>query len=189
MRQLKKSGKGIKEHLLPFAKHADLPSHTYFQGLGLLTNAQCKSLEDYAADWVPSEEQPSPLKAWLSKQLVRTNTRGKPTLDFGSFEEVELDLEDLKEQEAEAAAQDDDEFERLRGDSITLDDTWTGSGGHSLRNVGSLLATTNLWKIPPAHRGAVYRYVVDKAKEKIATEVRVLARQYTVVVQECKIAG
>lgn len=189
IRQIKSLGRSIKEHLLPFEKHADLPSHTYFKGLGLLTEAQCTSLEDYAADWVHSDERPSPLKAWLGKQLVRTNTRGKPTLDFGSFEEVELDFEELKEQEAEAATQDDDEFERLRGDFITLGDTWTGGGGHSLRDVGSLLASTNLWKIPPARRGAVYRYLVDRAKEKIATEVKALARQYTVAVQECKIAG
>lgn len=192
-RQIVTLTRKMMDLLRPFAKDSDVLNLDFLRELGLLTEGQCESLETGAAEWVHSNvgEQPSPMRAWLGKQLVRTKVRAAPT-DFGfEFEDVDLEFEELKEEEAEVtAADDDDGIEKLRGEHINLGDAWTGIGGDGVRNIGVLLSkTNNLWNISLSRRGAIYRYLVKQAKSKKLSEFKTLAIQYSFAMKQCKIGG
>jgi helicase required for RNAi-mediated heterochromatin assembly 1 len=96
----------------------------------------------------------------------------------------------LKELEAEAVAQDDDDLEALRGPVFLLSDNYTGKGGSSLTSaeIRKLLrATTDLTTIPAMDRGAIYNFFKREVKTIIAAKIRKLAKEYSDVVLQRKV--
>jgi helicase required for RNAi-mediated heterochromatin assembly 1 len=103
---------------------------------------------------------------------------------------ADFEVEQLKELEAEAAAQDDDDIEALRGPVILLSDNYVGKGGSLLTSteVRELLQTTNdLTMIPVPDRGAIYNYFKQEVKKSLVVEVRRLAKDYSETVLQRKV--
>lgn len=153
-------------------------------GLGILTPDQAKSLETGASKWVQStltnpNEARSPFNVWLGKDLIPVAPRQLPE-DFGfEFEEADLEMEQLKEMEAENVAKDDEDFDTLSGEWIPIADHFTGkkTPGINEAKAKEALKARDLWKIPENIRPAVYRYFQSEAKKLLLTTVRQLTKE------------
>ncbi|KAK6392349.1 hypothetical protein LTR65_003805 [Meristemomyces frigidus] len=152
--------------------------------LGLLSQKQADSLESGASEWVqdklsdPNEARSSPFNVWLGKALVTVPLKQLPE-EFGfDFEEADLAFEQLKELEAENAAKDDEDFETLTGPTLTLADNFTCRKvtGMTEGTVKDALKQQDMWKIPEAVRGAIYRHLQTEAKKHILTGFREKAK-------------
>ena len=96
----------------------------------------------------------------------------------------------MKELEAEAVAQDDDDREALRGPVILLSDNYTGKGGSQLNatEIRNLLRKTDdLNMIRTADRATIYNYFMRETKRLIVTEIRKLAKEYNQTVLQRKV--
>jgi len=154
--------------------------------LGLLNERQANSLEAGASQWVqdersnPNEARRSPFNVWLGKALVIVPPKQLPE-EFGfDYEEADLAFEQLRELEAENQAKDDEDFESLYGTTLELADNFTCRKvtGMTEVKIKDALKQQDLWKIPKAIRGAVYRYLQVEAKKHMLTGVREKARMY-----------
>ncbi|KAK5123677.1 hypothetical protein LTR85_002313 [Meristemomyces frigidus] len=152
--------------------------------LGLLSQKQAQSLEDGASEWVqdkqanPNEARASPFNVWLGKALVTVPLKQLPE-EFGfDYEEADLAFEQLKELEAENQAKDDEDFESLTGLTVALADNFTCRKvtGMTEGKVKEALKQQDMWKVPEAVRGAVYRHLQTEAKKHILTGFREKAK-------------
>ena len=171
--------------------------HRLLQSFNLLTAAQADSLERTAAQWVQttsstSAEATSPFQVWLAQPLVPVPAKQQPE-DFGfDFEEVDQEVEQLKEAEAETATKDDDDFETLRGAYIPVADNFTCkkvAGVSEAQIVGLLSKEQDLWKIPAEYRPQVYRHLQAEMKKKLLDEFRVKTKQLNEVAQRRRIGN
>lgn len=168
-----------------------LPASLFLK-LGLMTREQHDSLERGAQEWVRLEQQDhvsGDVAAWLGDQLIRVERKYQPE-DFGfEVEEVDLEFEQLKELEAEAKGATDEDFDTLRGPYAMLSEPFTGRTSRDItdQNVQMQLKNSDLWKIPEAWRGSVYRYLQQKAKEEIRKEFRRVAANYSSVTKDLKV--
>lgn len=193
---LKMKTKSLLELLEPLKSNSDLINHNVLKKLGILSEAQCESLEKGDEGWVhhgDTTELPNPLKSWLGKALVKVKPRAAP-LDFGfEYEELDLGFEEIKEADAEATVGDDDDsFEELKGAFVPLGSTWTGSGaeGTSASAISNLLRQNkDLGKIKPALRGAVFRYLMRQTRAEILKQFRKDAVGYAQVVVQRKLGN
>ncbi|KAK6436820.1 hypothetical protein LTR95_006991 [Oleoguttula sp. CCFEE 5521] len=159
--------------------------HDLLASLGLLTDHQVKSLIDGASQWVqakqsnPNHAARSPLMVWLGDALEPVLPPGQPEEYGFELEEADLEYEQLKDIEAEGAAKDDAEVDTLYGNSYSLADNFTGRKNVvSTRKISAYLHRQDLWQIPEAARGAVYRHLQKETKDKVRDSIRPLAKQY-----------
>ncbi|KAH7091387.1 P-loop containing nucleoside triphosphate hydrolase protein [Paraphoma chrysanthemicola] len=167
--------------------------HGVLLSLGLLTQEQADSLEldSQHTMGMSSAENPGILmEQWLGKCLAPCHRPSQPD-DFGwGFEEEDFEVEQIKELEAEAVAQDDDDIEALRGPVTLLNDNYVGKGGSLLTTaeIKELLRkTSDLTMIAPMDRGAIYNYFKREVKVMIVAEVRNLAKEYNKAVLQRKV--
>lgn len=166
------------------------------EALGILTEDQAKSLEAGASKWVQStltnpNEARSPFLLWLGKGLVTVAPRQLPE-NFGfEFEEADLEMEQLKEMEAENVAKDDEDFESLKGERIPIADHYTGkkTPGITEATVKEALKARDLWKIPESVRPAVYRHFQSEAKKLLLATFRDLTKTFNEQAQRRRIGG
>ncbi|KAF4542629.1 Dead box helicase [Lasiodiplodia theobromae] len=186
--RLKKLERLMHTVLLPLQVNSGFLSHTVLHSLGTITQKQFDSLEQGDTRWeshgaqqeADSEDR---IADWVGKYHEFVD-RGIPPDDFAfEYEEVDLEFEQLKEIEAENLVNDDEDFETLRGGTISLSENVVGIGKQSttvtddeIRRI--LSKTDNMYKIKDRLRGAVYNYLKRQAKETILKVFRQYARDY-----------
>nr|POF22193.1 helicase required for rnai-mediated heterochromatin assembly 1 [Quercus suber] len=166
----------------------------------LLNEVQQRSLEAGASDWIQSKlsdpnEARNPFNLWLGDSLSPVPARQPPdhaTSDF-MYEAAELEIEQLREMETENVAKDDDEFDNLYGDTCLLVDNFTcrklqGSSANKAK-ILEALHQDDMWKIPEALRGAVYRHLQSELKTRILEVVRPKAKAYNEQAKLRRIGG
>lgn len=182
MQDMQKEFGIILSPLKPEKKPLD---HRILENFKVLSKAQADSLESGASQWVQekksnvNEAARSPFLIWLGDKLISVPPRQEPEEYGFDYEEADLEFEQLKELEAENAAKDDEEMEALKGISLPLADNYTCRKipGMSAK-AKELLKQQDMWKIPEASRGAVYRYLQSEVKHQIAMAFRDKAKQY-----------
>ncbi|RMZ33255.1 hypothetical protein D0859_02627 [Hortaea werneckii] len=187
MRDLEKEMAMIMTPLKPTTDPLDF---RMLERFGLLTNTQVETLEDGASRWVQAERsdpnlaRKSPFIVWMGKALSAVPVKQQPE-DFGfDYEEADLAFEQLKEIEAENQAKDDEDFETLRGGTHPLADNFThkkppGMTEAKIYEIAiAALKQQNMWMIPEANRGAVYRYLQSEMKKKLVASFREKASEY-----------
>lgn len=97
----------------------------------------------------------------------------------------------MQELEAENACQDDDnDFESLSGNAITI---WNAVSGKvsavSTIEIEAMLDKNDMWSIPKRYRGAVFNFMVSRAKAAMQDEVRKLAVEYQKSCQRFRYGG
>ncbi|KAF1838189.1 hypothetical protein BDW02DRAFT_32428 [Decorospora gaudefroyi] len=177
--------------LVPLEANRGPLDHKVLLGLGLITKEQAESLEMESKCIMGSSPSDGPgilMEQWLGKCLTPCDRPiGPEQFDWG-FEEEDFEVEQLKELEAEAVAQDDDEIEALRGPVTLLSDNFRGTGAPLTDNeVLNVLRTDDLTTVPVALRGAIYNYFKREAKRLILVEVRNIAQLYQETVVQRKV--
>lgn len=179
----------------PQSAHKGLLDHELLCKLGLLTRVQCNSLVRGDSQWINHTGQTDgelPLRKWLGSQLLTINrTQQGEDLCF-EYEEADLEFEQLQEIEAEAIAlDDDDEWDRLKGEIVKLLDNAGGRNGASMTDdqIRALLTQQDMWRIRPQQRGVVFEYLRRQVKEHIMIKLRELARDYYDTVTKYRFSG
>jgi len=171
--------------MAPFEAGKPPLDHDFLFKKGLLSKKQADSIKAGAKSIIGIvQETPSiSMEHWLGKCVEPRQRPFQPDffgMDWGEegFEEIEQ----LMEMEAEAVAKDDDDIEALRGPTSFLSDNWMGMRGGALRketDVQRVLENTgDLSTVPLADRGAIYNYLLKKAKKIVLSEFRALAKEY-----------
>ncbi|KAK8155724.1 P-loop containing nucleoside triphosphate hydrolase protein [Phyllosticta citrichinensis] len=178
--------KEMKVLLSPLEQDVELMSHKVLHRMGLLNEWHVNSLESPPNTWVThgstgtQSNDSDPIEQWLGKQVEHVIGDSEPD-DFGfEYEEVDLELEQLKEIEAETGNQDED-FEKMPGNTVNLADRKKGkeTGFMEDAEIQAMLdRETNLYKIKSRLRGLVYNYLKRKAKSIISCEFREIAKTY-----------
>ncbi|KAF2004085.1 hypothetical protein P154DRAFT_65985 [Amniculicola lignicola CBS 123094] len=192
MVEIKKLANKMRMLLSPLEQDKPLLSHKTLVELGLITQGQADSLE-MEAQYVMGISPDTPgiqMEQWMGRCLRDCDRPLQPD-DFGmEFEEDDFEVEQLKELEAEAFAQDDD-FETLKGPYILLSDNKIGKCGGNLRtdaDIRDVLKTTpDLNNIPPVDRGDIYNYFLRHTKRIILQEFRGHAKAYEKLVKQRQI--
>ena len=167
-------------------------SHKLLLSLGLITKEQAESLEmeSQCTIGVSASESPGILmEQWLGRCLAPCDRPIGPEQFNWGYEEEDFEVEQLKELEAEAVAQDDDDIEALRGPVTLLSDNYKGTG-RSLSNAdiqNILCKTGDLFMVPVSDRGTIYNYFKREVKRMIAMEVRKIAKEYQETVIQRKV--
>ena len=180
--------------LEPLAQDDGLLSAALFHKYSVITAGQYASLIEGSKEWVrvgADANTTGEIAIWLGDELVEAKQRTMPE-DFGiEIEEADLEYEQLKELEAESKLVDDEDAETLRGPRIVFSEPYTGrkAVGVTEETVKMELKKKDFWKIPPDHRGPVYRYISALAKERICIKLRTMSQQYEKASQEAKIGG
>lgn len=178
--------------LKPLTETEEPFSSEVFKKFGLITENQCISLAKGAAEWVRVDEPdqvPGDISMWLGRDLITANVRTMPE-DFGiEIEEVDLEVEQLKEVEAEGKVDDDDAFDVLRGPYIALKEPYAGrkARGVTEEMVKNALQKQDMWEINEPLRGAVYEYLQQRVKDQIVKALRNMAAQYAQTVIEARV--
>lgn len=180
--------------LTPLEKSKDPLDPLLLHKLGVLTQFQCESLARGDSEYVHHDgetDERVPIISWLGNKLVVAKQNYQSD-DFGfEYEEADLEFEQLKELEAENFAQDDEDFESLRGMYVSLSDNFIGKEmpGLSEAKMRTLLEQQDLWKIPPKFRGSVYNHFLKEIKKKILAAFRNDANRYNKLALRRKIGG
>lgn len=172
-------------------------NHRTLENLKLLSKAQADSLELGASKWVQAtksnlnEARSSPFFIWLGEKLVTVPPKQKSE-EFGfEWEEADLEFEQLKELEAEDAAQEDEDFETLRGPARSLADNYTcrkiPAAGVNAK--GLLTEHQNMWDIKEKLRPGVYRYLQTEMKQRVAAAFREQSKMFNAEALKRKIGG
>ncbi|KAK5944959.1 hypothetical protein PMZ80_002162 [Knufia obscura] len=150
--------------------------------LNVITEQQRKSLAAGAEQWVRTDTSTDePLQVWLG-QAVSPFVPRYAQDSFG-FEEAEedLELEQLKELEAEMGVADEEDFELLKGEWLPLAMGYTCSPptSQAFDQAKRMLDTvTDLCRVPEYLKGAMYLIMQEKAKKTVKYRLRELAQAY-----------
>jgi helicase required for RNAi-mediated heterochromatin assembly 1 len=193
MRRLVKS---MVEILAPLTASHDDESEPiksdFFVQYGIITEAQRESMIKGAREWQRTDQPEAVLNdivMWAGPDLV---PHDRPTVfplhDF-EVEEVDLEFEQLKELEAEAKIEDDDDIDTLKGFSVRLGEPLTGRSrrGVTEQKVKLELEQQDMWKIKQSYRGPIYLWMQQQLKTAILEAFRKKARRHTQLVQHFKI--
>ena len=153
--KLKKLTGDLNEILGPLTHGQEVHSLALFKRYKVITDAQYTSLLKGAKDWFTAvaEASTDEIALWLGDEKIEAKRRITPE-DFGidvEVEEVDLEFEQLKEIEAESRVIDDNlDFETLRGERVTLKESWAGSksAGVSDQSIEDELKKSDMWDIP-----------------------------------------
>lgn len=150
--------------------------------LKVITEQQRISLAAGADQWVHSDASTDdPLQMWLG-QAVSPFTPKYAQDSFG-FEEAEedLELEQLKELEAEMGIADEEDSEMLQGYWVPLAMGYTcpQPTSQNFDQAKRMLDTaTDLYHVPEYLKGAMYLIMQEKAKKTIKYRLREIAKAY-----------
>ena len=183
-KQIKSLAGQMQRLLAPLEANKPLLDHRLLRTLGILTAQQAESLElgTETSAFLSSETEGIQMDQWLGRMVVRSDRPIQPdTFGFDTYDEEDFELEQVKELEAEAVAQDDEDFEVLRGPVTNLCDNLTGrvvvqKSDEEIRAI--LEKTTDLNTIQQRFRGTVYRYFQRQAKLRIRGTFRELAAKF-----------
>lgn len=159
--------------------------------LGAITAQQRQSLEKGAADWVHSDTaSDEPLQLWLRNAVIPFVPKYNED-NFG-FQEAEEDLEQeqLKEYEAEMGIHDEEDFEMLKGDyvSVNMGLTMQQPTSQTIEQAKKLLDTqSNLYKISDHMRGAMYMIMQEKALTIVRRRLRDGAKDYAKICSQIQV--
>ncbi|KAJ4374767.1 hypothetical protein N0V83_001843 [Neocucurbitaria cava] len=179
--------------LAPLEANKPPLDHKILLSLKLITKEQAESLEmdSQCTLGISSTDSPGVLmEQWLGRCLAPCTRPILPDDYEWGYEEEDFEIEQLKELEAEAVAQDDDDKEALRGPVTLLSDNYTGKGGSLLTAIeirNLLQETDDLTMIPVPDRGAIYNYFKREAKKLIVAQVRKIAQEYQKTVPQRKV--
>lgn len=149
---------------------------------GIISEKQLASLKKGADQWVRSDDAVvDPLESWLGK-AVAPFTPVYNDESFG-FEEAEedLEIEQLRELEAETGVADEMDVELLKGDyrSLNMGMTMGQPTPQTMDQAKRLLDTSyDLYKVQEHLRGPMYLVMQEKLKAKMRVELRELAQAY-----------
>lgn len=172
--------------LAPLEHNRKPLDHRLLENLKILTEAQADSLDIGASRWVQSKkrnptEARQPFAVWLGDKLIPVDPKQLNDEHGFDREEADLEQERLREEEAENAAQDDEEFDKLSGPYFPIADNFTCRSVPGVDHKAEyLLKQQDLWKIPESSRPAVYRYLQSEVKEHILPALRALSKKFSV---------
>ncbi|KAK8207915.1 hypothetical protein M8818_004168 [Zalaria obscura] len=188
--------KEMKKLLLPLtSENEDFIDHRILRAWGILSRDQAKSLETNKGVWT-SEGENEPVEQtamgfWLGglkkgRAALARNTMAPHDFGFPEVEGAELELEQLKEDEAERAIKSVDEIEKLKGEFIQLRQRYVGVvprlnvEGNDLRiKLRAVLdKCKNMKDVPAGIRGAVYSSLVQQWKDTMLLKIQELEGQY-----------
>ena len=150
--------------------------------LNVITEQQRKSLAAGAEQWIRSDASTDePLQRWLGQAVFPFVP--KYAQDTFGFEEAEedLELEQLKEYEAEMGVADEEDIEMLKGDWVPLAMGYTcpPPTTQTFDQAKRMLdTTTDLYRVPEYLKGAMYLIMQEKAKKTIKYRIRDLTKAY-----------
>lgn len=187
---------GIATLLIPLQADKKPTDASLLQRLGLITEAQTNSLQAGASQWVQTKlsnpnEAANAFTVWLDKLLVKVDPKQLPE-EFGfEFEEADLEFEQLKELEAENVAKDDEDFETLLGPVHAIADNFTCRKvpGMTAAKVQDALKEQDMWNMPEAVRGSVYRHLQTEMKKSLLTAFRAKAKAFNELAAQRRIGG
>ena len=160
---------------------------------GIITQKQCESLRAASERWISSDGvKVEPLQLWLDKALVPFEVDYR--LDyFGLNEEDEdLEVEQLREHEAEHGVNDEEDAELLKGPWCFVQDNWTTTDSveTDLEKAAGLLDTEqDLYhkRVLEYLRGPMYKIMQQRLKAILQVKFRQLASVYDQNLKDLKI--
>lgn len=162
------------------------------RNLELLTEAQYRSLQGRATGWVQALKSDHPsgsIAAWLGDELVGVGGhRQQDDLDL-EYEDIDPEFEQIKETEAEAVANDEENIDSLSGTWRSISERFQARQrpGVTMQAVERALQVDNLWDIPSRMRGAIYTHFQQSVKRLIRDSFRAEAQIYMKAVKELQI--
>lgn len=158
----------------------------------LLTEAQYMSLQGRGTGWVQALKGDHPsgsIAAWLGDELVHVGGHGRQDdLDL-EYEEIDPEFEQIKEMEAEAVANDEENADTLSGTWRSILERFKAKQrpGVTMQAVERFLQVDNLWDIPSRMRGALYTHFQNSVKRSIRDAFRGEAKIYMQAAKELQI--
>ncbi|KAI9803240.1 MAG: hypothetical protein M1825_002031 [Sarcosagium campestre] len=191
---LRRHEERVKALLAPLRDQSRPLSAELLLKFGLLTEAQYESLRYGDTDWIRVGNEASPqgsIGSWLGSSLERF-TMKMPTTHFPQEPEaVDLEIEQLKEWEAETKGgnNEDERIDALSGTWFPITERFTGRCEIHVRpeEVHAALRIQDIWKIPERLRGAIYVYLQTTFKQIICASVRQEAQEYARAVRQYQI--
>lgn len=152
-----------------------------FREYGLLTQCQCDSIQgmDRWKSSGPKEDNSNHIAEWLDDQFTEVNlNHWVEDMEF-TEDDIDIEYEELKELEAEAAPW-EDEWEILRGRSLQFRATHRGveNSAHSKDDIQSYLTMSDLMKIPAEARGAIYNFLRGELLKRVNEKLRTAIKSY-----------
>ena len=178
--------------LAPLTGDNDLFSAELLHRYDVITDAQFESLIKGSKEWIRAGAEDTDLEelaVWLGDERIEAKQRTLPE-DFGiEIDEIDLEVEQLRELEAESKLTEDEDFDTLRGPRIVFNEPFTGkrSVGVTEKTTRAEMEKQDLWKISPEFRGPIYRHMQRSVKEAIRAKFCIVAQQYAKVSHEAKI--
>ncbi|KAK3363226.1 P-loop containing nucleoside triphosphate hydrolase protein, partial [Lasiosphaeria hispida] len=169
----------------------DLLDPKTLRNLGIITESQFHSLYDEDMEVDPSLQQRGPFSLWLGDNLIpaRILRNRHPT----QLEQSELLSEDFEaDGDLQNIADDEEDYERIRGKLILLEQKWSGKEpGHMTswdHKVESLLKNcTDLFTIGTEWRGVVYQYFQASLLAAMKPKFSAFIERYTNLCKDAKI--
>ena len=195
IKQMEALAKELKEDLAALDPECNVLHPTQLLKKGLISHGQYESLEKGAEGWVQrSENVLSPLELWLGKELVPApGTKGANFKIFDEVEDPETEMEELKDNEAENMAREDDEFESLNGPYVCVAHSKTAKKlavpATQENYFNRLFRAKDLWKIPQGYRGHVYRGWLDSYKRLMSESLQTVAESMVRPALQRRIGG
>lgn len=173
----------LKSYLAPILddKSPLLTADVLFER-GIISESQLQSLKKGADQWIRSDDtEADPLESWLGKAAVPF-TPVYSDQNFG-FEEAEedLELEQLKELEAETGIADEEDVELLKGEYVALNMGMTMGQPtpQTIEQVKKLLdIAQDLYRVPEHLRGPMYLVMQTKLRTRMRAELHGMAETY-----------
>ena len=187
-KQMESIVKELQEDLGALDPEYDILDSKLLLSKGLISQGQLESLEKGATEWIQGgTDVRSPLELWLGKDLVPVHGPERLKFTFDDFEDPETEMEELKENEAENGARDDDEFGTLTGPYVCVAHSKTSKKipvppGRQ-KDFDKLFRAKNLWQIPQSYRGHVYRVWLDTYKQIVSQSLQIAAESLIQPVQ------
>jgi len=171
--------------------------HRIFLKHGVINQAQFDAIESFGSHehHNDSDGPPvSPITSWLLGRLRPVSQRTPESLGFENIEEEPED-EFIDEAAAERAAQQDEDFEALKGTFLPLNQKWTADARISSEHQKKLMhvlqhsSSFDLKKLNTEHRLATYRVLVSACQDKIAKEFSDLLIKYNTACKDRRIGN
>ena len=185
-------GKQMVELLLPLHQGTKDPlSIETLVKHDVITQKQSDSLGEASRRWISSDGiQVEPLQLWLNKSLLPFEVDYR--IDhFGLNEEDEdLEVEQLREHEAEHGVNDEEDADLLKGLWCVVQDNWTINDPveTDLEEAAALLDTQqDLYKVDEPLRAPMYKIMQGRLKAIIQGKFRQLVRVYDENLKDLKI--
>jgi helicase required for RNAi-mediated heterochromatin assembly 1 len=168
------------------------PTVEVFRQVGAITDKQAHGLITGSSRWISADDEMiEPLSLWAQGALTEFDY-GYSEEQFGFDEEDEdLEIEQLREQEAEAGVNDaEDDQDILHGQWCSVENHWTVATptDTDIKEATAFLDTVDdLWRLPEGIRGAVYWVMMQRLKDSVLKRFREHADLYNKNVQKLKI--